>query len=160
MHMSTLTSSTMSVLPPPPQAMTQTVNASSSFYILGEPTAAASGTNVAAGATRSNRGREKVSFTNFQQDDLDLVIFDMGHQHHMLFSLTNSTKYFIHTESLQELALTKADQHCRMLARLKEKEYCVAKKSSNRFNVPVGCKFYRVRVSPALPTKRSSASSP
>ena len=63
MHMSTLTSSTMSVLPPPPQAMTQTVNASSAGDIREEPTATASGTNVAAGATRSNRGREKVSFT-------------------------------------------------------------------------------------------------
>lgn len=99
-------------------------------------------------AARCAREREKITFSNFQRDDLVLVVYDAQHQHHVLFASSAHTMYFIHTESLHQLALTKNDTDTRRLARFVDKEYCQAKKSSNRFNVEVGCKFFRVRLAP------------
>jgi hypothetical protein len=39
-----------------------------------------------------------------------------------------------------------------LLGQVTDKEYCQAKKPNNRFNVPLGTKFYRVRVKPWKPT--------
>ena len=38
------------------------------------------------------------------------------------------------------------------LGQVTDKEYCQAKKTNNRFNVPLGTKFYRVRCKPWKPT--------
>ena len=38
-----------------------------------------------------------------------------------------------------------------LLGQVTDKEYCQAKKPNNRFNVPLGTKFYRVRVKPWKP---------
>ncbi|CAF1195459.1 unnamed protein product [Rotaria sp. Silwood1] len=43
-----------------------------------------------------------------------------------------------------------------LLGQVTDKEYCQAKKANNRFNVPLGTKFYRVRVKPWKPTISSS----
>jgi hypothetical protein len=43
-----------------------------------------------------------------------------------------------------------------LLGQVTDKEYCQAKKPNNRFNVPLGTKFYRVRVKPWKPTISSS----
>ncbi|CAF1541864.1 unnamed protein product [Rotaria magnacalcarata] len=39
-----------------------------------------------------------------------------------------------------------------LIGQVTDKEYCQAKKTNNRFNVPLGTKFYRVRVTPWKPT--------
>jgi len=91
------------------------------------------------------REREKISFLNFQKDDLVLIVFDEKFNNHVIFS-PNSTKYFIHTESLRELGISKGDKTTRVIARFIEKEYCKAKRAHNRFNVPVDCTFFRCRV--------------
>ena len=44
------------------------------------------------------------------------------------------------------------------LDQVTDKEYCQAKKPNNRFNVPLGTKFYRVRVKPWKPSISSSSS--
>lgn len=44
-----------------------------------------------------------------------------------------------------------------LLGLVTDKEYCQAKKTNNRFNVPLGTKFYRVRVKPWKPTVSSSS---
>jgi len=44
-----------------------------------------------------------------------------------------------------------------LLGQVTDKEYCQAKKPNNRFNVPLGTKFYRVRVKPWKPTISSSS---
>jgi hypothetical protein len=44
-----------------------------------------------------------------------------------------------------------------LLGQVTDKEYCQAKKLNNRFNVPLGTKFYRVRVKPWKPTLTSSS---
>jgi len=43
-----------------------------------------------------------------------------------------------------------------LFGQVTDKEYCQAKKPNNRFNVPMGTKFYRVRVKPWKPTSSSS----
>jgi hypothetical protein len=43
-----------------------------------------------------------------------------------------------------------------LLGQVTDKEYCQAKKPNNRFNVPLGTKFYRVRVKPWNPSTSSS----
>ena len=43
-----------------------------------------------------------------------------------------------------------------LLGQVTDKEYCQAKKPNNRFNVPLGTKFYRVRVKRWKPTISSS----
>lgn len=43
-----------------------------------------------------------------------------------------------------------------LLGQVTDKEYCQAKKTNNRFNVPLGTKFYRVRVKPWKPIISSS----
>jgi len=44
-----------------------------------------------------------------------------------------------------------------LLGQVTDKEYCQAKKPNNRFNVPLGTKFYRVRVKPWKPTMSPSS---
>ena len=44
-----------------------------------------------------------------------------------------------------------------LLGQVIDKEYCQAKKPNNRFNVPLGTKFYRVRVKPWKPSILSSS---
>jgi hypothetical protein len=44
-----------------------------------------------------------------------------------------------------------------LLGQVTDKEYCQAKKPNNRFNVPLGTKFYRVRIKPWKPTISSSS---
>lgn len=45
-----------------------------------------------------------------------------------------------------------------LLGQVIDKEYCQAKKPNNRFNVPLGTKFYRARVKPWKPSISSSPS--
>ena len=42
-----------------------------------------------------------------------------------------------------------------LLGQVTDKEYCQAKKTNNRFNVPLGTKFYRVRIKPWKPNVSS-----
>lgn len=44
-----------------------------------------------------------------------------------------------------------------LLGQVTDKEYCQAKKPNNRFNVPLGTKFYRVRVKRWKPTMSSTS---
>ena len=48
--------------------------------------------------------------------------------------------------SLQRLNFLDCSSKRNILVRVGEKQYCQAKKEANRFRVPVGTKFYRVKV--------------
>jgi len=82
---------------------------------------------------------------SFQPGDIVLVVYEPKYSQHILYS-TTQTIYFLHNDSLHDFQLKKTDVHARILAQLCEKEYCQAKKSVNRYNVPLGCKFFRVRI--------------
>ncbi|KAM9050717.1 RB1-inducible coiled-coil protein 1 isoform 4-T5 [Megaptera novaeangliae] len=86
----------------------------------------------------------------FQVGDLVLIILDERHDNYVLFTVS-PTLYFLHSESLPALDLkpgegaSGASRRPWVLGKVMEKEYCQAKKAQNRFKVPLGTKFYRVK---------------
>ncbi|XP_041752294.2 RB1-inducible coiled-coil protein 1 isoform X1 [Coregonus clupeaformis] len=104
----------------------------------------------------SSRHSEKIAIRDFQVADLVLIILDERHDNYVLFTV-GPTLYFLHSESLTALDLkpdpmfTSASGASRrpwVLGKVMEKEYCQAKKAQNRFKVPLGTKFYRVKAVP------------
>uniref|UniRef100_A0A8C2D8U9 RB1-inducible coiled-coil protein 1 n=1 Tax=Cyprinus carpio TaxID=7962 RepID=A0A8C2D8U9_CYPCA len=91
-----------------------------------------------------------VNIFYFQVGDLVLIILDERHDNYVLFTV-GPTLYFLHSESLTALDLKPATGATRrpwVLGKVMEKEYCQAKKALNRFKVPLGTKFYRVKAVP------------
>ncbi|KAM3865564.1 RB1-inducible coiled-coil protein 1 [Diretmus argenteus] len=98
----------------------------------------------------SSRHSEKIAIKDFQVGDLVLIILDERHDNYVLFTV-GPTLYFLHSESLTALDLKPASGTSRrpwVLGKVMEKEYCQAKKAQNRFKVPLGTKFYRVKAVP------------
>uniref|UniRef100_A0A674JA49 RB1-inducible coiled-coil protein 1 n=1 Tax=Terrapene triunguis TaxID=2587831 RepID=A0A674JA49_9SAUR len=91
--------------------------------------------------------------SSFQVGDLVLIILDERHDNYVLFTVS-PTLYFLHSESLAALDLkpgecaSGASRRPWVLGKVMEKEYCQAKKAQNRFKVPLGTKFYRVKAVP------------
>ncbi|XP_055965671.1 RB1-inducible coiled-coil protein 1 [Sorex fumeus] len=98
----------------------------------------------------SARHSEKIAIRDFQVGDLVLIILDERHDNYVLFTVS-PTLYFLHSESLPALDLkpgegaSGATRRPWVLGKVMEKEYCQAKKAQNRFKVPLGTKFYRVK---------------
>ncbi|XP_013885425.1 RB1-inducible coiled-coil protein 1 [Austrofundulus limnaeus] len=95
----------------------------------------------------SSRHSDKIAIRDFQVGDLVLIILDERHDNYVLFTV-GPTLYFLHSESLTALDLKPASGSSRrpwVLGKVMEKEYCQAKKAQNRFKVPLGTKFYRVK---------------
>ncbi|XP_043363808.1 RB1-inducible coiled-coil protein 1 isoform X6 [Dermochelys coriacea] len=101
----------------------------------------------------SSRHSEKIAIRDFQVGDLVLIILDERHDNYVLFTVS-PTLYFLHSESLPALDLkpgecaSGASRRPWVLGKVMEKEYCQAKKAQNRFKVPLGTKFYRVKAVP------------
>ncbi|XP_035751778.1 RB1-inducible coiled-coil protein 1 isoform X3 [Egretta garzetta] len=101
----------------------------------------------------SSRNSEKIAIRDFQVGDLVLIILDERHDNYVLFTVS-PTLYFLHSESLAALDLkpgecaSGASRRPWVLGKVMEKEYCQAKKAQNRFKVPLGTKFYRVKAVP------------
>lgn len=98
----------------------------------------------------SSRHSDKIAIRDFQVGDLVLIILDERHDNYVLFTV-GPTLYFLHSESLTALDLKPASGMSRrpwVLGKVMEKEYCQAKKAQNRFKVPLGTKFYRVKAVP------------
>lgn len=97
----------------------------------------------------SSRHSDKIAIRDFQVGDLVLIILDERHDNYVLFTV-GPTLYFLHSESLTALDLKPAGTSRRpwVLGKVMEKEYCQAKKAQNRFKVPLGTKFYRVKAVP------------
>nr|CAB3265454.1 RB1-inducible coiled-coil protein 1 [Phallusia mammillata] len=94
-----------------------------------------------------SRENNKITVSNFQPGDLVFVLYDAQYCHHVVYT-TGHTLHFVHSDSMTELSLNQQDDQPRscVLAKFIEKEYCQAKKPTNRFKVPVGTKFYRVKL--------------
>nr|XP_002122437.1 RB1-inducible coiled-coil protein 1 [Ciona intestinalis] len=106
-----------------------------------------SGENETA-ASSSTKLKEKISISNFEPGDLVLVTYDTHYRHHVVVTLTH-TLHFLHNDSMNELGLKHNEPSNKtwLLSRFIDREYCQARKPNNRFKVPVGTKFYRVRLS-------------
>uniref|UniRef100_UPI00358E03FD RB1-inducible coiled-coil protein 1-like n=1 Tax=Myxine glutinosa TaxID=7769 RepID=UPI00358E03FD len=105
------------------------------------------------------RQAEKLTIKDFQVGDLVLIILDERHDNYVLFTIA-PTLYFLHSDSLGPLGLCRSAGALRrpwVLGRVLQKEYCQAKKVQNRFRVPLGTKFFRVKAEPwgRRPTSRA-----
>ncbi|CAD5121297.1 DgyrCDS9826 [Dimorphilus gyrociliatus] len=93
--------------------------------------------------------KEKICISQCNSGDIALIGPSETYNHYLLF-LINQPLHFVHSECLQELGLKKMTKEKPrskwILAEVVEKEYCLAKKPSNRFLLSVGTKFYRVKL--------------
>ncbi|KAL1470820.1 hypothetical protein MTO96_040277 [Rhipicephalus appendiculatus] len=93
---------------------------------------------------------DKVSILTCQPGDIVLLCYDEGHQNYVLFVL-GPNLHFLHTDCLDTLGLKTAPGTVRkgwVLAEVVEKEFCQARKPQNRYRVPAGTRFYRVKAKP------------
>ncbi|PNF24637.1 hypothetical protein B7P43_G00746 [Cryptotermes secundus] len=94
----------------------------------------------------------KISIVSCNVGDAVLVVWDEEHRNYTILQET-ATLYFLHSDCLDTLGLrsASADGSLRRLystGEVTEKEYCHARKPENRYRVPKGTKFYRVKVRP------------
>nr|CAD7399453.1 unnamed protein product [Timema cristinae] len=102
-----------------------------------------------------NQEREGLSLDSKNKDcnagDSVLVVWDENHRNYTILQEGN-TLYFLHSDCLETMDLKPGcDSMPTRLYSTGEvinKEYCQAKKSENRYRVPKGTKFYRVKVRP------------
>lgn len=93
---------------------------------------------------------DKVSVLSCNVGDVVLLTYDDKHENYVVFIL-GSTLHFLHTDCLEALALQSLPVDTRTawaLAEVTGKEYCQARKSNNRYKVPIGKRFYRVKAKP------------
>ncbi|XP_076804307.1 uncharacterized protein LOC143448435 isoform X1 [Clavelina lepadiformis] len=100
-------------------------------------------------SSTSDKERDKIAIVNFKKGDLVLVTYHQQYRHYVVLSFGH-TLHFLHTDSINELSLatndTSQNPKVWVLAKFIEKEYCKARKATNRFHVEVDTKFYRVKV--------------
>ncbi|XP_047116871.1 RB1-inducible coiled-coil protein 1 isoform X1 [Schistocerca piceifrons] len=93
----------------------------------------------------------KISIVSCNVGDAVLVVWNEVHRNYLILQET-STLYFLHQDCLDILGLRpSSDGSQRRLyctGEVTDKEYCHALKPQNRFNVPKGTKFFRVKVRP------------
>lgn len=93
----------------------------------------------------------KISIVSCNVGDAVLVVWNEVHRNYLILQET-STLYFLHQDCLDVLGLRpSSDGSQRRLyctGEVTDKEYCHALKPQNRFNVPKGTKFFRVKVRP------------
>ncbi|XP_058801849.1 RB1-inducible coiled-coil protein 1 isoform X3 [Phymastichus coffea] len=93
----------------------------------------------------------KITYTSCNTGDIVLVTWDQEHRNYTLLQ-DSQTFYFLNSDCIADLGLKlKPDGQPlkpHVIAEVVEKEYCSARKSENRYRVPQGTKFFRVRVKP------------
>ncbi|EFA03165.2 hypothetical protein TcasGA2_TC013085 [Tribolium castaneum] len=92
----------------------------------------------------------KLNIDSCKAGDLVLVVWDIQHQNFKILQ-ESSSLYFLNADCLESLGLKVVDGQPNKLycyAEVVEKEYCHARKPVNRFRVPQGTKFFRVKVKP------------
>ncbi|KAK2167683.1 hypothetical protein LSH36_25g04031 [Paralvinella palmiformis] len=94
--------------------------------------------------------QDKVSITSCNVGELVLLCLDDQRANYVVFTVTNLL-HFLHSDYLEVLGLKTGPGEPKkswVLAEVTDKEYCQAKKPQNRYNVPVGTKFYRIKARP------------
>ncbi|CAH0700739.1 unnamed protein product [Spodoptera exigua] len=81
-----------------------------------------------------------------------LLLWDPAHMNYTVLQEA-SIMYFVHSDCLPALDLSinvknESERRLYAVATVESKEYCYAKKSGNRYGMPRGSRFYRVRVRP------------
>ncbi|XP_076169222.1 autophagy-related 17 isoform X2 [Ptiloglossa arizonensis] len=93
--------------------------------------------------------QDHITMTSCNPGDIVLVFWDPTHGNYMLYQ-ESPTFHFLPSECLAELDLglnsDGSPKNTQAIAEVIDKEYCHARRSENRYNVPRGTKFYQVRV--------------
>lgn len=91
---------------------------------------------------------DKVAVLSCNIGDIVLLTYDERFENYIVFTI-GYVLHFLHTDCLEALMLGPGESRKSWaLAEITEKEYCQAKKAQNRYRVPLGTKFYRVRAKP------------
>ncbi|XP_047346593.1 RB1-inducible coiled-coil protein 1 isoform X3 [Vespa velutina] len=91
----------------------------------------------------------RITVTTCNPGDMVLVVWDPVHWSYALLQ-ESSTLYFVNSDCVESLGFT-ADGAPKIFEAIVEvinKEYCIARKSTNRYRVSQGTKFYQVRIKP------------
>ncbi|KAF5305192.1 hypothetical protein FQA39_LY09280 [Lamprigera yunnana] len=92
----------------------------------------------------------KLSIDSCHSGDLVLILWDSTYKNYRIVQ-ESSHLYFLHSDCLEVLGLNikfREERKPYYTGEVIEKEYCHAKKGGNRYNVPIGTKFFRVKVKP------------
>jgi len=92
----------------------------------------------------------KVSVSSADKGEIVLVAWSDPHSNYAIYH-EGAVPHFLHTESIDQLGLAAERGVTRVrhiTAEVTDKEYCQARKAENRFRVPQGTKFYRVKCKP------------
>lgn len=102
---------------------------------------------VAAKLVRQGR----VVVRNCKTGSVVLILWDPTHAIYTVYQVS-STLYFLNPDCVSGLGLglnpDGTPQRYYTIGEVVDKEYCHAKKPENRYHVPLGTKFYRLRVKP------------
>lgn len=94
----------------------------------------------------------QASVTSCVDGDVVVVVWDAFHGHYRVHQHRSNTLYFVHADSYSALGLSSEPAPTRgppaVTAIVVSHEFCQAKKDGNRYRVPRGTKFYRVRLRP------------
>lgn len=92
----------------------------------------------------------RVSVTTVDKGDNVMIVWNEDHANYMIYTETSTLFHFLHSDSLAILGLspTNVPRKQYVTAEVVDKEYCQARKSENRFRVPQGTKFYRIKCKP------------
>lgn len=82
-----------------------------------------------------------------------LVMWDPAHDNYTVMQ-ESTVMFFVHSDCLQALDLSvhvknESERRLYAIGVVESKEFCYAKKSTNRYHMPRTSRFYRVRVKPA-----------
>uniref|UniRef100_A0A6B2EHA8 RB1-inducible coiled-coil protein 1 n=1 Tax=Phlebotomus kandelakii TaxID=1109342 RepID=A0A6B2EHA8_9DIPT len=91
-----------------------------------------------------------ISVSTCSKGDLVLIVWNSAHDQYIIVQ-DASLLYFLHAESYNTLKLPRPvanETPSHVIAKVIEKEFCVARKDENRYKVSKGTKFYRVKVEP------------
>ncbi|KAL6432753.1 hypothetical protein ACFW04_006265 [Cataglyphis niger] len=90
-----------------------------------------------------------VTTTSCNPGDVVLIVWDTVHGNYAVYQ-ESSTLYFLHSDYVDalEIGMNLSGSRKCVLAEVIDKEYCHARKHENRYHVPRGTKFYRVRAKP------------
>ena len=108
----------------------------------------------------------KISVTSVDKGDTVMVVWNEDHNNYAIYTEPSAglTLHFLHSDSLASIGLTQSTSATNIAGvsnntsssrklfatgEVIDKEYCQAKKAENRFRVPQGTKFYRVKCKPA-----------
>ncbi|XP_074099585.1 autophagy-related 17 [Cotesia typhae] len=102
-------------------------------------------------STNSLLSQFSISLHSCNTGDCVVVLWDSVHTSYIVLQ-ESTTMYFLHSDCVDLLGLkTGSDgipKQIYVIGEVIDKQYCHAKKKGNRYHVPQGTKFYRVRVKP------------